>query len=77
MSPTGKIFLIIIMVVIFGSSILEMLIASIFGAVSVFTDSDYDSYDYTYDYEVSETKLILSGKEGKETFSYEFTKKDS
>lgn len=38
---------------------------------------DERAADYTYDYEVSETKLILSGREGKETFSYEFTKKDS
>ncbi len=35
---------------------------------------DEKANDYTYNYEVTKDKLILSGSEGKESFAYEFTK---
>lgn len=35
---------------------------------------DERASDYTYMFEVTDSKLILSGKEGKETFRYEFTR---
>ena len=35
---------------------------------------DERANDYTYNYEVTKDKLILSGSEGKESFAYEFTK---
>lgn len=36
---------------------------------------DERATDYTYDYQVSKDALILSGSVGKESFTYEFTKK--
>lgn len=44
------------------------------GTVSIDFE-DERATDYTYDYQVSKDALVLSGSVGKESFTYEFTKK--
>lgn len=44
------------------------------GTVSIDFENERAT-DYTYEYQVSEDKLILFGSVGKESFTYEFTKK--